>query len=140
MPPSTYKKGTIAGDDPKAFEDKYHFRPDGEADSALKNVWAAKTRSESGSIAGPLKKAWELYKNANANWKEIVLAYRAEKINEWNADHGWVNGEPPAEESSSDEDEDGVLTTLPLFMEAYRQRDDLIQILVEKPELVGAQS
>ena len=141
MPPSTYKKGTIAGDDPKAFEDKYHFRPDGEADSALKNVWAAKTRAESGSIAGPLKKAWELYKNANANWKEIVLAYRAEKINEWNADHGWVNGEPPAEESSSDdEDEDGVLTTLPPFAEGIKESYALEKILEECPELVGAES
>ena len=141
MPPSTYKKGTIATDDWRAFEDKYHFRPNGEVDSALKNVWAAKTRAESGSIAGPLKAAWERFKNANANWKEIVLAYRAEKIEEWNADHGWVNGEPPAEESSSDdEDEDGVLTNLPQFREGIKENYALEKILEECPELVGAQS
>ena len=46
MPPSTYQKGTIAGDDPTAFDDKYHFPPHGEADSTLKRIWAAKTRAE----------------------------------------------------------------------------------------------
>ena len=134
----------IADDDPDAFEGKYKFRPDGESDSGLRKIWAAREREAKRTVPGyydQLKAAWEQYKNANANYKEILLAYRAEKINEWNEDHGWVNGEPPAEESSSDdEDEDGVDTSLPEFADQGRTRDDLIHILVEKPALVGEQS
>ena len=88
-----------------------------------------------------LNQMWEQFKTANPDYKAIMLAYRAEKINEWNEDHGWVNGEPPAEESSSDdEDEDGVNTSLPQFMERRRKQDDLVKILQERPELVGEES
>ena len=88
-----------------------------------------------------LNQMWEQFKTANPDYKAIMLAYRAEKINEWNEDHGWVNGEPPAEESSSDdEDENGVATTLPQFKERGRKQDDLLKILEERPELVGEQT
>ena len=145
MPPSTYKKGTIAGDDWKAFEDKYRFKPQGESDSTLKLIWAAKTRAESGSIAGPLKAAWDQFKNANPDYKAIMLAYRADKIKEWNEEHGWEGGVAPPEESSSesssdDEDEDGVLTTRPEFMEGSKENFALGKILEERPELVGEES
>ena len=44
MPPASYKKGTIAGDDWKAFEDKYRFKPCGETETALRDIWAASER------------------------------------------------------------------------------------------------
>ncbi len=148
MTRSTYEKGTIAGDDPNAFKDKYKFRPDGESDSGLKLIWEARERDAAETDPkrrlkgdrGQIKALWEQFKTANADYKAILLAHRALKINEWNADHGWVNGEPPAEELSSDEDEDGVDASLPQFMERRHKRDDLIHILVEKPALVGEQS
>ena len=31
-----------------------------------------------------LKAAFQQYKDANTNWKDILLAYRADKIKEWN--------------------------------------------------------
>ena len=133
MTRSTYEKGTIAGDDPNAFKDKYGFRPDGESDSRLMLIWEARERNAAETDQkrrlpgdrGKRKTLWEQFKTDNANWKEILLARRAEAIDEWNADHGWVNGEPPAEESSSDdEDEDGVDTSLPQFTERGRGRDD----------------
>ena len=34
-----------------------------------------------------LKAAFQQYKDANTNWKDILLAYRADKIKEWNQDH-----------------------------------------------------
>ena len=142
---TTYQQGTIAEDDPKAFEDKYHFRPDGETDTALKKIWGAREREEKRRVPGgndQMKAAWEQFKTANADYKAILLAHRALKINEWNADHGWVNGEPPAEESSSDEDEDedGVDASLPQFAERGRRQDDLAYVLEEQPELVGEES
>ena len=144
-----FPKGLIAGDDPQPFIDKYHFRPRGDGDSTLQQIWEAIQRGAKKRVPSKkaeLKAAFQKFKTDNADWKETLLAKRAEKIKEWNQDHGWVNGEPPAEESSSDEDEDGVLTTLPQFMEHHhygagaRRQHDLTHILVEKPALVGEQS
>ena len=35
-----------------------------------------------------LQTAFQQYKYVNTNWKDILLAYRADKIKEWNQDHG----------------------------------------------------
>ena len=142
MPKKLYQMGTIAGDDPNAFQDKYHFPPHGDADSTLKKIWVAKVRADGGRIdTNNLKSLWEQHKTANPNYKAIMLAYRAGKIKEWNEDHGWEGGVAPVEESSSDdEDEDGVDTSLPEFMEGRRKGSELEKILEECPELVGEES
>ena len=38
----------IAGDDPKAFRDKYHFILHGETETNLRNIWAAMQQNPSG--------------------------------------------------------------------------------------------
>ena len=42
-----YEKGTIAGDDPKVFRDKYRFLPHRETEINLRNIWAAMQRAVS---------------------------------------------------------------------------------------------
>ena len=86
-----YEKGTIAGDDPKAFRDKYHFLPHRETETNLSKIWAAMQREAyktcpSSRDHTKLKAAFQQYKDANTNWKDILLAYRADKIKEWNQD------------------------------------------------------
>ena len=86
-----YEKSTIAGDDPKAFRDKYRFLPCGEAETNLRNIWAAMERAAHKTCPGDytkLKTTFQQYKDANTNWKDILLAYRADKIKEWNQDYG----------------------------------------------------
>ena len=38
----------IAGDDPKAFRDKYQFTLHGETETNIRNIWAAMQRNPSG--------------------------------------------------------------------------------------------
>jgi hypothetical protein len=88
-----YEKGTIAGDDPKAFRDKYRFLPYRflPYGTNLCNMWAAMQR-EAHKICPRdytrLKTAFQQYKDTNTNWKDILLTYRADKIKEWNQDYG----------------------------------------------------
>ena len=100
-----YEKGTIAGDDPKAFGDKYRFTLHDETETNLRNIWAAMQREaykncphKAYAYFQPYKaicrfqpyKAYayfQQYKDANTNWKDVLLAYRADKIKEWNQDH-----------------------------------------------------
>ena len=93
------EKGTIAGDDPKAFGDKYRFTLHGETETNLRNIWAAmqreayKTCPVSARRTRQLKTTFQQYRDANTNWKDILLAYRADKIKEWNQDSSsrdWV--------------------------------------------------
>ena len=83
------QKGTIVGDDPKAFRAIYLFPLHGESETDLRNIWAAmqravsKTRSSSHDYS-KLKAVFQQYKDANTNWKDILLAYRADKIRDWN--------------------------------------------------------
>ena len=90
-----YEKSTIAGDDPKAFRDKYRFLPYDEVETNLRNIWAAMQREAYKNCphdfqpykAYAYKAAFQQYKDANTNWKDVLLAYRADKIKEWNQDH-----------------------------------------------------
>ena len=89
-----YEKGTIAGDDPKAFRDKYRFLPYRflPHGTNLRNMWAAMQREVYKTCPGnsnyiKLKAAFQQYRDANANWKDVLLAYRADKIKEWNQDY-----------------------------------------------------
>ena len=83
------QKGTIVGDDPKEFRAIYLFPLHGESETDLRNIWAAmqravsKTRPSSHDYS-KLKAVFQQYKEANTNWKDILLAYRAEKIRDWN--------------------------------------------------------
>ena len=82
-----YEKGTIAGDDPKAFRDKYHFLPHRETETNLSKIWAAMQREAYKTCPRDYikrKAAFQQYKDANTNWKDILLAYRADKIRDWN--------------------------------------------------------
>ena len=86
---TTYKKGTIAGDNPKVFCDKYCFRPHGETETDFRNIWAAMERAANKTCPGDpsqMKATFQQYKNVNTNWKDILLAHRNEKIKEWNQD------------------------------------------------------
>ena len=86
-----YEKGTIAGDDLKAFRDKYRFLPHRETETNLQDIWAAMQRAAYYKALPSdyikRKAAFQQYKDANTNWKDILLAYRADKIKEWNQDH-----------------------------------------------------
>ena len=86
-----YEKGTIAGDDPKVFRDKYRFLPHRETETNLRNIWAAMQRAANYQHYPrdyiKRKAAFQQYKDANTNWKDVLLAYRADKIKEWNQDH-----------------------------------------------------
>ena len=88
-----YEKGTIAGDDPKAFRDKYRFLPYRflPHGTNLRNMWAAMQREAHKTCPRDyikLKTAFQQYKDTNTNWKDILLTYRADKIKEWNQDYG----------------------------------------------------
>ena len=89
-----YEKDTIAGDNPKAFRDKYSFLSHRETETNLCDVWAAMERVANKTCRETCprdyikrKAAFQQYKDANTNWKDILLAYRADKIKEWNQDH-----------------------------------------------------
>ena len=85
-----YKKGTIAGDNPKVFCDKYCFRPHGETETHFRHIWTAMERVAINTPPGDptkMKATFQQYKDANTNWKDVLLAYRADKIKEWNQDH-----------------------------------------------------
>ena len=102
-----YEKGTIAGDDPKAFRDKYRFLPYDEVETNLRNIWAAMQREAYKNCPHDFQpyKAYayfQQYKDANTNWKDVLLAYRADKIKEWNQDH-----------DTEDHDKDCLLYTSP---------------------------
>ena len=108
-----HQKGTIAGDDPKAFRAIYLFPLHGESETDLRNIWAAMQRAMSkirpsshdysklkykdanSRIFQQYKDAndysnkyfsrvFQQYKDANTNWKDILLGYRADKIRDWN--------------------------------------------------------
>ena len=84
-----YKKGTIAGDNPKVFCDKYCFRPHGETETHFRNIWTAMKRAANKICPGDptnMKATFQQFKDANTNWKDILLAHRNEKIKEWNQD------------------------------------------------------
>ena len=84
-----YKKGTIAGDNPKVFCDKYCFRPHGETETHFRHIWTAMERVANKTHPGDptkMKATFQQYKDANTNWKDILLAHRNEKIKEWNQD------------------------------------------------------
>ena len=84
-----YKKGTIAGDNPKVFCDKYCFRPHGETETHFRNIWTAMERAANKICPGDptnMKATFQQFKDANTNWKDILLAHRNEKIKEWNQD------------------------------------------------------
>ena len=88
-----YEKGTIAGDDLKAFCDKYHFLPYRflPYGTNLRNMWAAMQREAHKTCPRDyikLKTAFQQYKDSNTNWKDTLLSYRADKIKEWNQDYG----------------------------------------------------
>ena len=86
---TTYKKGTIAGDNPKVFCDKYCFRPHGETETHFRNIWTAMKRAANKICPGDptnMKATFQQFKDANTNWKDILLAHRNEKIKEWNQD------------------------------------------------------
>ena len=71
MSPSTYQKGTIAGDNPKAFEERYRFKPHGDTDPGLRLIWAAKTRENGDTLPGKgkeLNQMWEQFKTANPDY------------------------------------------------------------------------
>ena len=81
------QKGTIARDDPKAFRAIYLFPLHGESETDLRNIWAAMQQprlATSGRDYSKLKAVFQQYKDANTNWKDILLAYRADKIRDWN--------------------------------------------------------
>ena len=84
---------------PKAFRAIYLFPLHGESETDLRNIWAAMQQlrnisATSGRAAykscpsshdySKLKAVFQQYKEANTNWKDILLAYRAEKIRDWN--------------------------------------------------------
>ena len=78
-----YKKGA------NMFRDKYGFHPHGEFETELIRIWtkmerAAHKTCPSSRDHTKLKAAFQQYKDANTNWKDILLAYRADKIKEWN--------------------------------------------------------
>ena len=84
---------------PKAFRAIYLFPLHGESETDLRNIWAAMQQlrnisATSGRAAykscpsshdySKLKAVFQQFKDANTNWKDILLAYRAEKIRDWN--------------------------------------------------------
>ena len=84
---------------PKAFHAIYLFPLHGESETDLRNIWAAMQQlrnisATSGRAAykscpsshdySKLKAVFQQFKDANTNWKDILLAYRAEKIRDWN--------------------------------------------------------
>ena len=73
------------------FRDKYGFHPHGESETELIRIWtkmerAAHKMCPSSRDHNKLKAAFQQYKDANTNWEDILLAYRADKIKEWNQD------------------------------------------------------
>ena len=80
-----YKKGA------NMFRDKYGFHSHGESETELIRIWtkmerAAHKMCPSSRDHTKLKAAFQQYKDANTNWKDILMAYRADKIKEWNQD------------------------------------------------------
>ena len=74
---------------PKAFHAIYLFPLHGESETDLCNIWAAMRRTAyktcpSSHDYSKLKAVFQQFKDANTNWKDILLAYRAEKIRDWN--------------------------------------------------------
>ena len=84
---------------PKAFRAIYLCPLHGESETDLRNIWAAMQQlrnisATSGRAAykscpsshdySKLKAVFQQFKDANTNWKDILLAYRAEKIRDWN--------------------------------------------------------
>ena len=77
--------------DANMFRDKYGFHPHGESETELIRIWtkmerAAHKMCPSSRDHNKLKAAFQQYKDANTNWEDILLAYRADKIKEWNQD------------------------------------------------------
>ena len=73
--------------DANMFRDKYGFHPHGESETELIRIWtkmkrAAHETCPSSGNHTKLKAAFQQYKDANTNWKDILLAYRADKIKE----------------------------------------------------------
>ena len=78
---------------------------EGESETELIRIWtkmerAAHKMCPSSRDHTKLKAAFQQYKDANTNWKDILLAYRADKIKEWNQDHEVIKDHRSGEDDS----------------------------------------
>ena len=85
-------KARKLGKHQRVIQDKYGFHPRDEFETELIRIWtkmerAAHKTCPSSRDHTKLKAAFQQYKDANTNWKDVLLAYRADKIKEWNQDH-----------------------------------------------------